>query len=193
MVGRCAEKVSDLSSFSHPNDTLMEVFPPEAQPGIMRAAAQYAVRQRILDLCTFDITRNPWRCGALFDAIITDPPCKLSSHFQRRNEHNIMSESDLFSVDGVRAGAKRLGRKKEGALDLPLPPQPRACVYKHQVARHDLNSSEFSYAVSQGCPAVHTTHQTIRVIRSRGRPRRTREISSKAWGPPGLLLTNSHR
>jgi len=73
-----------------------------AQPGIMRAAAQYAVRQRILDLCTFDITRNPWRCGALFDAIITDPPY------------------------GVRAGAKRLGRKNERAVDSPLPPQPHA-------------------------------------------------------------------
>ncbi|KAH9027736.1 hypothetical protein EDB85DRAFT_1974269 [Lactarius pseudohatsudake] len=45
-------------------------------PGILRAATQYGVRERILDLCTFDITRNPWRCGGLFDAIITDPPCK---------------------------------------------------------------------------------------------------------------------
>jgi hypothetical protein len=45
-----------------------------------------------------------------------------------------MSKSDLFSVDGVRAGAKRLGRKKECALDSPLPAQPRACVYEHRVA-----------------------------------------------------------
>ncbi|KAI0302743.1 tRNA guanosine-2'-O-methyltransferase [Russula brevipes] len=74
----------------------------DAQTGIMRAAAQYGVRQRILDLCTFDITHNPWRCGGLFDAIITDPPY------------------------GVRAGAKRLGRKKERAVGSPLPqPQPR--------------------------------------------------------------------
>jgi len=103
----------------------MELFTPEAQPGIMRAAAQYGVRQRILDLCTFDITQNPWRCGALFDAIITDPPCKLSSHLRKRNEHLIMSASDLFPVDGVRAGAKRLGRKKERAVDPSLPLQPR--------------------------------------------------------------------
>ncbi|KAI0320790.1 tRNA guanosine-2'-O-methyltransferase [Amylostereum chailletii] len=61
----------------------------ESRPGIIRAAAQYNVDQRIVDLCTFDVTRNPWRCGGLFDAIITDPPY------------------------GVRAGAKRLGRKKE--------------------------------------------------------------------------------
>ncbi|KAI0295840.1 hypothetical protein B0F90DRAFT_1669975 [Multifurca ochricompacta] len=73
----------------------------EAQPGIMRAAAQYGVRQRIVDLCTFDITRNPWRCGGLFDAVITDPPY------------------------GVRAGAKRLGRKKGRGADASVP-QPRA-------------------------------------------------------------------
>ncbi|KAJ3549722.1 hypothetical protein NM688_g5150 [Phlebia brevispora] len=57
-------------------------------PGIIRAASQYGVAGRVMDLCTFDVTRNPWRCGELFDAIITDPPY------------------------GVRAGAKRLGRKK---------------------------------------------------------------------------------
>nr|VWO99928.1 Lysophospholipase 1 (EC (Phospholipase B 1) [Ganoderma boninense] len=56
-------------------------------PGIIRAAAQYGIANRIMDLCTFDVTQNPWRCGELFDAIVTDPPY------------------------GVRAGAKRLGRK----------------------------------------------------------------------------------
>ncbi|RDX42082.1 tRNA guanosine-2'-O-methyltransferase [Lentinus brumalis] len=58
-------------------------------PGIIRAAAQYGVANRIMDLCTFDVTQNPWRCGELFDAIVTDPPY------------------------GVRAGAKRLGRKNQ--------------------------------------------------------------------------------
>ncbi len=51
----------------------------EKKPGIVRAAAQYGVSQRIMDLCTFDVTRNPWRCGELFDAIVTDPPCKFKS------------------------------------------------------------------------------------------------------------------
>jgi tRNA (guanine10-N2)-methyltransferase len=115
------------------------VFLPEGQPGIMRAAAQYAVQQRILDLCTFDITRNPWRCGALFDAIITDPPCKLSTHLWRRSVHTTISESDLISIDGVRAGAKRLGRKKERVLDSPLSPQPHGYVYELRVAQHELN------------------------------------------------------
>ncbi|GLB37684.1 putative RNA methylase family UPF0020 [Lyophyllum shimeji] len=58
-------------------------------PGVIRAAKQYGTESRIIDLCTFDVTRNPWRCGGLFDAIVTDPPY------------------------GVRAGAKRLGRKKD--------------------------------------------------------------------------------
>ncbi|KAG6920242.1 hypothetical protein DXG01_005011 [Tephrocybe rancida] len=60
-------------------------------PGVIRAARQYGTESRVLDLCTFDVTSNPWRCGGLFDAI------------------------DLTStrLDGVRAGAKRLGRKKE--------------------------------------------------------------------------------
>lgn len=45
-------------------------------PGIVRAATQYGVSERIVDLCTFDITHHPWRCGSLFDAMITDPPCE---------------------------------------------------------------------------------------------------------------------
>ncbi|KAF8578016.1 tRNA guanosine-2'-O-methyltransferase [Ramaria rubella] len=60
----------------------------ERTPGVLRSASQYGFAERILDLCTFDVTRNPWRCGGLFDAIVTDPPY------------------------GVRAGAKRIGRKQ---------------------------------------------------------------------------------
>ncbi|KAJ9121979.1 hypothetical protein QFC24_004562 [Naganishia onofrii] len=59
-------------------------------PGVFRAANQYGVRDKVLDCLTFDVTRNPWRRGELLDAIITDPPY------------------------GVRAGAKRLGRKEGG-------------------------------------------------------------------------------
>lgn len=47
--------------------------------GITRAATQYGTSSRIIDLCTFDVTRNPWRCGAIFDAIVTDPPCETVS------------------------------------------------------------------------------------------------------------------
>ncbi|KAG9316557.1 tRNA guanosine-2'-O-methyltransferase [Chiua virens] len=70
-------------------------------PGVVRQAARYGVAQRIMDLCTFDVTHHPWRCGGLFDAIITDPPY------------------------GVRAGAKRLGRKRRRD-DRPPPEIPRS-------------------------------------------------------------------
>ncbi|KAF8197920.1 RNA methylase [Pholiota molesta] len=73
-------------------------------PGVIRAATQYGTASRIIDLATFDVTHNPWRCGELFDSIVTDPPY------------------------GVRAGAKRLGRKKE------LPDHKR-----HLCLQHTLN------------------------------------------------------
>ncbi|KAJ2485459.1 hypothetical protein IWW37_005939 [Coemansia sp. RSA 2050] len=55
--------------------------------GISANLAQYGLADRVLDTVVFDICRNPWRNGPMFDAIVTDPPY------------------------GVRAGAKRLGRK----------------------------------------------------------------------------------
>lgn len=60
----------------------------EDTPGIFRTADQFGARHLFLDCLTFDVTKNPWRRGELFDAIVTDPPY------------------------GVRAGAKRLGRKE---------------------------------------------------------------------------------
>lgn len=44
-------------------------------PGVFRAADKYGLRDRVLDCLTFDVTRNMWRRGGIFDAIITDPPC----------------------------------------------------------------------------------------------------------------------
>ncbi len=85
----------------------------------MIAAKQYGVASRIIDLCTFDVTRNPLRCGDLFDAIVTDPPCAcclpdvMMIGFLltlRARVYNLIYVAD-FAKDGVRAGAKRLGRK----------------------------------------------------------------------------------
>jgi tRNA (guanine10-N2)-methyltransferase len=45
-------------------------------PGMLRAAEQYGVRDKFLDLFTFDVTQNPLRTGGWIDGIITDPPCK---------------------------------------------------------------------------------------------------------------------
>ena len=47
----------------------------EKTPGVIRAATQYGVASRLVDLSVFDLTHHPWRCGDLFDAIVTDPPC----------------------------------------------------------------------------------------------------------------------
>ncbi|KZO98892.1 RNA methylase [Calocera viscosa TUFC12733] len=76
-------------------------------PGILQSAEQYRVAGRITDCVVFDVTCNPWRCGELFDAIITDPPY------------------------GVRAGAKRLGRK-EG-----LPMREEAKILENGAPSHE--------------------------------------------------------
>ncbi|GAA5889952.1 hypothetical protein JCM8208_001178 [Rhodotorula glutinis] len=60
---------------------------------IKHSAAQYGTSKRIVDTFTFDMTQHPFRCGEIFDAIITDPPY------------------------GVRAGARRLGRE-DGAREV---------------------------------------------------------------------------
>ncbi|CAE6483335.1 unnamed protein product [Rhizoctonia solani] len=81
----------------------------DTTPGIQKAAAQYGVLPRILDLCTFDVTQGPLRRGGLFDAIVTDPPY------------------------GVRAGAKRLGRKDGQELRTePLVLQDGSLSYTHK-------------------------------------------------------------
>jgi len=43
---------------------------------MLRAAEQYGVRDKFLDLFTFDVTQNPLRRGGWVDSIVTDPPCK---------------------------------------------------------------------------------------------------------------------
>lgn len=49
--------------------------------------SQYGLDNRVLDTVIFDVCHHPWRSSTRFDAIVTDPPY------------------------GVRAGAKKLGRK----------------------------------------------------------------------------------
>ncbi|PLW46524.1 hypothetical protein PCANC_08536 [Puccinia coronata f. sp. avenae] len=56
------------------------------------SARQYGVSENLLDCAVFDMTQNPWRTEEMFDAIICDPPY------------------------GVRAGAKRLGRKDQSKM-----------------------------------------------------------------------------
>ncbi|WFC98714.1 tRNA (guanine(10)-N(2))-methyltransferase [Malassezia yamatoensis] len=68
----------------------------EGESGVARSAKQYGLTGRILDTATFDLTNAPWRSpfregagNGIFDAIVTDPPY------------------------GVRAGAKRLGKRDQ--------------------------------------------------------------------------------
>ncbi|KAI7855545.1 S-adenosyl-L-methionine-dependent methyltransferase [Circinella umbellata] len=57
---------------------------------------QYNLQGRVLDSLVFDVCHHPWRAKAWLDAIVTDPPY------------------------GVRAGAKRLGRKEDSKKPLQM-------------------------------------------------------------------------
>ncbi|KAK0547906.1 hypothetical protein OC846_004680 [Tilletia horrida] len=65
-------------------------FETKGDVGINRAANQYGLQHLVLDGLGADMTQHPWRRGGLFDAIVADPPY------------------------GIRAGAKRLGRRDIG-------------------------------------------------------------------------------
>ncbi|KAI9246752.1 S-adenosyl-L-methionine-dependent methyltransferase [Phascolomyces articulosus] len=57
---------------------------------------QYNLQGKVLDSLVFDVCHHPWRTKAWLDAIVTDPPY------------------------GVRAGAKRLGRKEDSKKPLQM-------------------------------------------------------------------------
>ena len=78
----------------------------DSSAGIIRSANQYGVASKIVDLLTMDVTQHPWRIGGLFDAIVTDPPC------MRWTSVAFLSPFLTDFIDGIRAGAKRLGRRK---------------------------------------------------------------------------------
>lgn len=130
--------------------------------GVFKAAEQYGIRDKVVDGLTFDLTvrllsltafiqldtkfnlpqHNPWRIDGFLDAIVTDPPY------------------------GVRAGAKRLGRKD--------PSQLSAVPYKMPDGRHShecvaspacIYQSSFKSAClsewkNTSLPACHGSSQT---------------------------------
>ena len=132
----------------------------------MRAAAQYGVQQRIMDLCTFDVTRNPWRCGELFDAIITDPPCKRQTSVKFQLADAI--------PDGVRAGAKRLGRKTPLAR-----PSQQYVANRQYVVGVSPSSLAQNQPNLQRRPAVHPTNEALRAVSAGVRPRPARAVSAE--------------
>jgi hypothetical protein len=76
--GRCAGKVCHFTDRLPQTETDSETLSDPSGPGVFRAAAQYNVRDQLLDCMTFDVTLNPWRTGGFLDAIVTDPPCEIS-------------------------------------------------------------------------------------------------------------------
>ncbi|KAI8146385.1 S-adenosyl-L-methionine-dependent methyltransferase [Fennellomyces sp. T-0311] len=64
--------------------------------GVKSNIEQYNLQSRVLDSLVFDVCHHPWRIKGWLDAIVTDPPY------------------------GVRAGAKRLGRKEDSKKPLKL-------------------------------------------------------------------------
>ncbi|CAO3692918.1 unnamed protein product [Umbelopsis ramanniana] len=68
----------------------------KGKSSIKTNVAQYDLGDRVLDTLTFDICHNPWRIDNWLDAIVTDPPY------------------------GVRAGAKKLGRKENSKKQVSL-------------------------------------------------------------------------
>lgn len=64
----------------------------EGSLGILRSAKQYGTEHLFIDSLCFDVTQHPIRTGGLFDAIVADPPY------------------------GIRAGAKRLGKRRGDRL-----------------------------------------------------------------------------
>lgn len=78
-----------------------------SKTGIVKSATQYGVRDHILDTVVFDMTQNPWRKDLLFP-IDDDVDTKL--HAGKRPT-GIVDGIVADPPYGVRAGAKRLGKR----------------------------------------------------------------------------------
>lgn len=61
-------------------------------PGIHLSASQYGVLDCIVDLLIFDVTKNPWRIGGMFDASV---PSSLPLPFLLSSER-LLPSFDLF-------------------------------------------------------------------------------------------------
>ncbi|PWZ01936.1 hypothetical protein BCV70DRAFT_225282 [Testicularia cyperi] len=81
-----------------------------AKTGILKSATQYGVQDKILDTVVFDMTQNPWRKN-LMDlddaslAVVSDAPVPA------QRAPGIVDGIVADPPYGVRAGAKRLGKR----------------------------------------------------------------------------------
>lgn len=179
----------------------------------MRSAEQYGVGDKILDCLTFDVTKNPLRRGGWLDAIITDPPCRSGPWF---------GISGWQALDGVRAGAKRLGKReskgrptREDAFVLPdgslahmwvssclipfPPPFPIYCfttLSSSSLCEMTLTVFNTYYWFPAGwflqATRISTSFSTLRAISPYIGPDSTRKISTSTRWSVGLLLADSN-
>ncbi|GAC72122.1 putative RNA methylase [Moesziomyces antarcticus T-34] len=77
-----------------------------SKTGIVKSATQYGVRDHILDTVVFDMTQNPWRKDLLFPLHAEETPSKDQKP-PSGVVHGIVADPPY----GVRAGAKRLGKR----------------------------------------------------------------------------------
>lgn len=76
-----------------------------SKTGIVKSAIQYGIRDHILDTVVFDMTQNPWRKDLLFP---------VEDEKVQHNAKRSVGVVDGIVADppyGVRAGAKRLGKR----------------------------------------------------------------------------------
>ncbi|PWN46901.1 hypothetical protein IE53DRAFT_390955 [Violaceomyces palustris] len=99
---------------------------PKQSTGIMMSAKQYGLEDRILDCAVFDMTQSPWRDNLRFPLVPTtitssSPPCCEVDGIDPSSSSSSTSSGglrkgvfDAIIADppyGVRAGAKRLGKR----------------------------------------------------------------------------------
>lgn len=76
-----------------------------SQTGIVKSAKQYGVRDHILDTVVFDMTQSPWRKDLLFP--VNDEQREETGRRRTGVVDGIVADPPY----GVRAGAKRLGKR----------------------------------------------------------------------------------
>ncbi|SNX85505.1 related to TRM11 - Catalytic subunit of an adoMet-dependent tRNA methyltransferase complex [Melanopsichium pennsylvanicum] len=78
-----------------------------SRTGIVKSASQYGVRDHILDTVVFDMTQNPWRKDLLFPVDVDNKQTEQISKRSKGVVDGIVADPPY----GVRAGAKRLGKR----------------------------------------------------------------------------------
>ncbi|KAJ9480264.1 tRNA (guanine(10)-N2)-methyltransferase [Pseudozyma hubeiensis] len=76
-----------------------------SKTGVVKSATQYGIRNHILDTVVFDMTQAPWRKDLLFPLDSEEP------HGELKQSVGIVDGIVADPPYGVRAGAKRLGKR----------------------------------------------------------------------------------